>query len=191
MGQGLLGVPRSSDPRVTDKDERFLNEARVRARARDARRGREASPADQTRTSDRFRRVVRRPVHRVVAVALRRHGGALSRAPRSARTLLAPEDKFELRTSSAMQSKTFFHVSPFTPAKKQLDFRLTTTAFPVASPERARGGRRGSAARPGCPARHAKRCARVKRACFPHRSPFRHIPRATTRGLPRFRQPRR
>ena len=193
VGQGLLGVPRSSDPRVTDKDERFLNEARVRARARDARRGREASPADQTRTSDRFRRVVRRPVHRVVAVALRRHGGALSRAPRSARTLLAPEDKFELRTSSANASprvSVTFH--RFTPAKKQWgDFRLTTTAFPVASPERARGGRRGSAARPGCPARHAKRCARVKRACFPHRSPFRHIPRATTRGLPRFRQPRR
>lgn len=92
VGQGLLGVPRSSDPRVTDKDERFLNEARVRAPARDARRGREASPADQTRTSDRFRRVMRRPIHRVVAVALRRHGGALSRAPRSARTLLAPED---------------------------------------------------------------------------------------------------
>lgn len=192
VGQGLLGVPRSSDPSVTDKDERFLNEARVRARARDARRGREASPADQARTSDRFRRVVRRPVHRVVAVALRRHGGALSRAPRSARTLLAPEDKFELRTSSAYASprvSVTFH--RFTPAKKQLDFRLTTTAFPIASPERARGGRRGSAARPGCPARHAKRCARVKRACFPHRSPFRHIPRATTRGLPRFRQPRR
>ena len=62
--------------------ERFLNEARVRAPARDARRGREPSPADRTRTSDRFRRVVRRPVHRVVAVALRRHGGAAQ--PRSA-----------------------------------------------------------------------------------------------------------
>lgn len=108
VGQGLLGVPRSSDPRVTDKDERFLNEARVRAPARDARRGREASPADQTRTSDRFRRVMRRPIHRVVAVALRRHGGALSRAPRSARTLLAPED-FSLSSCapSAMQSKSF------------------------------------------------------------------------------------
>ena len=81
VGQGLLGVPRSSDPRDRNR-EGFLNEARVRAPARDARRGREPSPADRTRTSDRFRRVVRRPVHRVVAVALRRHGGAAQ--PRSA-----------------------------------------------------------------------------------------------------------
>lgn len=134
VGQELLGVPRSSDPRVTDKDERFLNEARVRARARDARRGREASPADQTRTSDRFRRVVRRPVHRVVAVALRRHGGALSRAPRSARTLLAPEDKFELRTSSALQVQDqacqekqvsfTFHLSCFHAREKTVGFPI-------------------------------------------------------------------
>ena len=81
VGQGLLGVPRSSDPRDRNR-EGFLNEARVRAPARDARRGREPSPADRTRTSDRFRRVVRGPVHRVVAVALRRHGGAAQ--PRSA-----------------------------------------------------------------------------------------------------------
>jgi len=93
--------------------------------------------------------------------------------------------------SCAPRARCTPRVSLVTPAKKQLDSRLTTTACPIASPERARGGRRGSAARPGCPARHAKRCARAERACFPHRSPFRHIPRATTRGLPRFRQPRR
>ena len=78
-------------------------------------------------------------------------------------------------------------------AKKTVGFRLTDHDSVSNRVARAgRGGRRGSAPRPGCPARHTKRCARAERACFLRRSPFRTLSRARRPpDWPRVRHPRR